>query len=234
MNYLSDSAKDLRRKSLHEELTQTLRDLIIHGSLPPGVKVPEKDLCDAYSVSRTPLREALKVLASEGLVVLEPNRGARVSLITPQDLDEVFPVMGALEALAGELACLNITDKEIREMQALHDRMLGYYRDGDLENYFAANQRIHEAVLGAAKNHTLTTHYRSLSARVQRARYVANTTPTRWAQAVEEHEEIMTHLRARDGAKLALTLRRHLENKLTAIKQYLARKSIAPAGAAPG
>ena len=221
MNYLSGPAKDLRRKSLHEELTQTLRDLIIHGNLPAGVKVPEKELCDAYSVSRTPLREALKVLASEGLVVLEPNRGARVSLITQQDLDEVFPVMGALEALAGELACRNITDDEIAEVQALHDQMLTCFRNNDLEGYFAVNQQIHEALLNAARNPTLVTHYRSLSARVQRARYVANTTSARWAQAVAEHEEIMIHLRARDSAKLAQTLRQHLENKLTAIRQFL-------------
>lgn len=223
MNYLPENAKDMRRRSLHEELTQTLRDLIIHGNLPPGVRVPEKDLCDAYNVSRTPLREALKVLANEGLVVLEPNRGARVSLITKQDLDEVFPVMGALEALAGELACRNILDSEIAEIAALHQDMLTHYRDGDLENYFIVNQKIHEALLGAARNATLTAHYRSLSARVQRARYVANMTPSRWAQAVQEHEDIMTHLAARDGEKLSMTLRGHLENKLRAVSQQLDR-----------
>lgn len=231
MNYLTEPTKDLRRKSLHEELTQTLRDLIIHGTLPPGVKIPEKDLCDAYSVSRTPLREALKVLASEGLVVLEPNRGARVSQITQEDLDEVFPVMGALEALAGELACRNITDQEIAEIQALHQQMLGHYRDLDLDSYFTANQKIHEALLAAARNQTLTTHYRSLSARVQRARYVANMTPARWAQAVDEHEEIIKHLLARNGERLAATLRRHLENKLKTVSHHLGRKAdFRPAG----
>lgn len=230
MNYLVEPGKDMRRRSLHEELTQTLRDLIVHGELPPGVKVPEKDLCDAYSVSRTPLREALKVLASEGLVVLEPNRGARVSLITQQDLDEVFPVMGALEALAGELACRNITDAELRAVQMLHDQMMQQYRGSDLDSYFTTNQQIHEAILAAAKNPTLTAHYRSLAARVQRARYVANTTPARWTQAVAEHEEIMQHLTARDGAKLSETLRGHLENKLAAIRKSLDRKG----GAAQG
>lgn len=227
MNYLVEPGKDLRRRSLHEELTQTIRDLIVHGELPPGVKVPEKDLCDAYSVSRTPLREALKVLASEGLVILEPNRGARVSPITQQDLDEVFPVIGALEGLAGELACRNITDDELRAVQALHDQMMQQYRDDDLDGYFTTNQKIHEAVLAAAKNQTLMAHYRSLSARVQRARYVANTTPARWTQAVAEHEQIMQHLSARDGARLSETLRGHLENKLAAIRQYLDRKGAA-------
>lgn len=225
MNYVAGPEKILQRKTLHEELTQGLRDLIIQGDLQPGVKVPERDLCEAYKVSRTPLREALKVLASEGLVVLEPNRGARVSLITREDLDEVFPVMGALEALAGELACQNITPAELEEIRRHHDAMVAHYRDRDLASYYAANQRIHEAILAAAKNPTLTAHYRSLYARVQRARYVANTTPDRWAQAVEEHEQIMAHLAARDGEKLAATLRTHLENKLRAVSQSLSRQA---------
>ena len=223
MSYLSEPVRDLRRKSLHEELTQTLRDLIVHGHLPPGIKVPEKDLCERYGVSRTPLREALKVLASDGLVTLEPNRGARVSPITRKDLDEVFPVLGALEGLAGELACRNITDDEIGAIRQVHDRMLGHHRVGDLARYFEDNQIIHEAILAAARNGTLSAHYRSLSARVQRARYVANMTPERWAQAVAEHEDIVTHLAARDGARLAATLRQHLENKLHAVSLQLER-----------
>ena len=225
MNYLSDTAKDIRRRSLHEELVQTIRDLIVHGKLAPGAKVPEQELCATYGVSRTPLREALKVLASEGLIVLEPNRGARVSQITQRDLDEVFPVMGALEALAGELACREITDAELEEIQALHERLLLHYREGDLDRYFGVNQAIHEAILAAAKNRVLTAHYRSLSARVQRARYLANMTPARWAAAVAEHEEIMIHLAARDGGRLSHILRGHLENKLVAVSGQLRSQS---------
>lgn len=225
MNFVPDTLKPPRRTTLHEELTQRLRDLIIHGELQPGMKVPERDLCEAYDVSRTPLREALKVLASEGLVLLEPNRGARVSPITQEDLDEVFPVMGALEALAGELACQNITPAELEEIRRHHAEMLAHYQNGHLAGYYAANQKIHEGILGAARNPTLAAHYRALSARVQRARYVANTTPDRWKQAVEEHERIMAHLAARDGARLAATLRQHLENKLRAVSQSLAHKN---------
>lgn len=214
-------ATRLRRRSLHEEVTEALREMIVSGELPLGQKVPEKELCAAYGVSRTPLREALKVLATDGLVTLEPNRGAWVSQITVGDLDEVFPVMGALEALAGELACKNITDEEVGQIRELHDRMVDHYNDRDLAGYFAVNQQIHEAILMAARNATLTVQYRSLAARVRRARYVANMTPERWRRATEEHETIMRCLEDRDGARLAETLKAHLQNKLVTVRDWL-------------
>ncbi|MFD1881267.1 GntR family transcriptional regulator [Paracoccus pacificus] len=230
MNLTAISGTQLRRRSLHEELIEALRELIVSGELPPGRKVPEKDLCDLYGVSRTPLREALKVLATDGLVTLEPNRGAWVTQITVQDLDEVFPVMGALEALAGELACQNITDKEIKAIRSLHDRMVGHYEARELDAYFALNQRIHEAILAAARNDTLATQYRSLATRVRRARYVANMTPERWRRATEEHIAIMECLEARDGQALSVILKRHLENKRETVRDWLKSQE---AGAVP-
>ncbi|MEL7544592.1 MAG: GntR family transcriptional regulator, partial [Pseudomonadota bacterium] len=98
---LHPAAGQIVRRSLHDELIERMRALITDGSLTPGEKVPEKALCAQFGVSRTPLREALKVLAHEGLVELIPNRGATVARLTVEDLDEVFPIMGALEALAG-------------------------------------------------------------------------------------------------------------------------------------
>ena len=133
------------------------------------------------------MREALKVLAVDGLVWLEPNRGAWVSKVTIEELEEVFPVMGALEGLSGELACESITDEQIEAIRTTHNKMVEYYKVRDLGNYFKANQAIHEAILDAANNKELATMYRSLAARVRRARYLANMTDKRWAKAVEEH-----------------------------------------------
>lgn len=210
-----------RRKSLHEDLTNAIREQIVNGSLAPGTKVPEKGLCAHYGVSRTPLREALKVLATDGLLTLEANRGAWVSKLTQEDLDEVFPVMGALEALSGELACKHITGAEIRKIRSLHNRMVKYHEQRDLANYFAVNQRIHEAILNAARNETLSTQYRSLAMRVRQARYVANMTQERWDQATEEHEQIMQCLEIRDGKRLSVVLKTHLGNKLETVRQWL-------------
>jgi DNA-binding GntR family transcriptional regulator len=207
------------RASLHEELVARLRDLIVEGELNPGARVPERALCERFGVSRTPLREALKVLASDGLLELLPNRGATVARLTAADLDEMFPVMGALEALAGELACARISDAELAEIRALHYQMLLHHTRGELPAYFRLNQRIHEAIMDAARNATLSRMYRSLAGRIRRARYVANMSQARWDQAVEEHEAILEALERRDGPALGRILERHLRNKCETVKE---------------
>jgi DNA-binding GntR family transcriptional regulator len=219
---LTLDAEPIRRRTLHDEMTDRLRLLIVEGELAPGAKVPERALCERFGVSRTPLREALKVLANEGLVDLLPNRGAQVSRLTLAALEEAFPVMGALEALAGELAAANITDAEIAAIRQHHQMMLAHYRGGNRKAYFAANQAIHEAILEAARNPTLIALYRGLAGRVRRARYMANMSPRRWAQAVEEHEEILEALGARDGRRLGKILKKHLANKFETVKDALA------------
>lgn len=219
MNF--QNAAPLRRKSLHEELADGLREMIVRGDLTPGTKVPEKDLCSVFNVSRTPLREALKVLAAEGLVVLEPNRGAWVSKITVEDLEEVFPVMGALESLSGELACQNITDAEIAEIRSVHDVMRRAYDARDMEGYFAANRQIHELILNAARNETLTSQYHSLATRVSRARYVAKMTEERWERAMAEHEDILQSLSSRDAVALSAVLKRHLKTKFETVRDWV-------------
>lgn len=217
-------SEPIPRRTLHDELLARLRAMIIDGDLAPGAKVPEKELCERFAVSRTPLREALKVLASEGLVTLTPNRGATISDLTLDDLEETFPVIGVLEALAGEMACVNITDAELVRIRTLHDRMIGHYERGRLAAYFSLNQEIHEMILEAARNLTLAALYRSLAGRIRQARYVANMSPERWGQAVEEHERIIAALEARDGAALGRILKDHLANKFETVKEALAAR----------
>lgn len=209
------------RESLHDRLVARLRDTIIEGDLVPGERVPERLLCERFQVSRTPMREALKVLASEGLLELLPNRGAIISRLTIEDVEEMFPVMGALEALAGELAASRISDDGIAEIEALHYQMVLHYKRGELSPYFRLNQVIHEMLLTAADNSVLTAQYRSLACRIRRARYQANMSAERWARAVAEHEEILERLKARDGCGLGSVLRRHLKNKCETVKDAL-------------
>ena len=213
--------RSISRPSLHEELVGRLQDMIVDGTLAAGEKVPERELCEALGVSRTPMREALKVLAAEGLLTLEPNRGARVRAVTIEELEEAFPLMGAFEALAGELACRHVTASQLRRVREAHARMLERYAARDRDGYFRHNQRIHELIMEASGNATLREMYRSLAARVRRARYVANMSEARWAAAVAEHEAMLEALEARDGERLAGILKAHLASKFATVREWL-------------
>jgi DNA-binding GntR family transcriptional regulator len=209
------------RETLHEKVVAKLRDLIVEGELAAGSRIAERELCERLGVSRTPLREALKVLASEGLVELLPNRGARVVEPTEADVENMFQVMGALEALSGALACRHITEAELAEISALHYQMLAHYARRQLPDYFRLNQAIHEAIMEAARNPVLKATYLGLATRIRRARYVANMSEERWAAAVAEHEALLKALVARDGEAAARILKAHLDNKSEAVRGNL-------------
>jgi DNA-binding GntR family transcriptional regulator len=201
---------DREDQSLHDETLTRLRDHIVEGNIPDGG-------------SRTPLREALKVLAAEGLVELLPNRGARVRPLSERDLGELFDLMGGLEGLAGRLACENITDGEIAEIERLHYEMYGFYLHRDMHGYFRVNQQIHQKIVEASRNTALKSTYTSLAGRIRRIRYAANFARRRerWGEAMREHESILDALRRRAGSELSDILFSHLRNKRTAAVEQL-------------
>ena len=228
---LKDSPADVRPEAPSEprllaaEVVERLRDLIIQGELAPGVKLNERVLCERLRTSRTPVREAIKYLASEGLVELLPNRGAIVTPITATTVREMFALLGALEALAGELACANASDADIAEIRALHYEMLAHHARGELAPYFRCNQRIHMRLVECAGNASLANTYRALNGHVRRARYMANFSRERWDHAVEEHEKILDALVRRDGALLPALLRSHLGNKMVVVLEALGQQA---------
>ncbi len=207
----------ITRRPLHEEATDRLRDLIVQGRLAPGSRLNERLLAAQLGVSRTPLREAFKVLATEGMVELLPNRGAIVAAMDPLRLAETLAVMGALEALAGELACASATEAQVNEIRALHYEMLAYHARGDLAGYFKFNQAIHLKIVKYSGNAVLTNMYRNLNGNVRRARYMANLSKERWDAAVREHGEILAALDARDVKRIRALLSDHLANKLASV-----------------
>lgn len=206
---------------LHETVVSQLRDLIVQGELAPETKLNERVLAEKLGTSRTPLREAIKFLASEGLVELLPHRGAVVAPLKPEKMKEVFVVLGALEALAGDLACRNATEADIADIRALHYHMLAHHARGELAQYFRYNQQIHTRFMECAGNATLAQVYSGLNAHVKRARYMANLSHERWDKAVKEHEEIIEALGKRDSARLQTMLRDHLANKLVMVMEAL-------------
>jgi DNA-binding GntR family transcriptional regulator len=215
--------------TLHGEVLTKLRDYIVVGPLSEGARIPERQLCELFGISRTPLREALKVLASEGLVDLLPNRGARVRTLSEQDIRELFDLMAGLEALAGRLACEFITEDEIAEIERLHHEMYAFYLRKEAEGYYQANQMIHTKIVEASRNAALSMAYASFTGRMRRIRYSTNQArrQERWGEAMREHEAILDALRRRAGSELSEILFVHLRHKqAAAIAHWTGSKAI--------
>ena len=161
-------------------------------------------------VSRTPVREALKLLASQGLVELLPGRGARVVRLRPEAILELFEVISGLERYAVELASARMTRRELARLQALHERMVLHYRQGRRPDYFRLNQEIHLGLVAAARNPTLKATHAVLMAKAGGSRYTALMSPERWAEAVAEHEALMQALATRDPAQAGRIMLQHV------------------------
>jgi len=200
------------RRSLHHEVVEKLRELILAGELEPRSRVNEAELCERFSISRTPLREAIKLLAADGLLDLLPHRGARVAALSGSEIDEIIQVVGALEALAGELACQCISDAELSAIETANLDMVEAWKAKDYPRYFERNREIHEAIMASTRNSALQRVYRGLSGRVQRARFSAHKTEQQWKRAIDDHNLMVILLKRRDGAALAQLMRDHIKN----------------------
>jgi DNA-binding GntR family transcriptional regulator len=222
------------RLTLPSAVANRLRELIIEGELAPGTRLNERTLCNRLGVSRTPLREAFRLLASEGLVQIQPNRGAQVVALSEEDIRESFEVMSGLEALSGELACRNITDDEVAEIRALTFEMLACHARRDLPAYYRLNRVIHDRINQAARNRLLGQMYATLNQRIQNLRFRSNFDQAKWDQAAREHMDMVEALAARDPARLAGIMRTHLRQKSEAVLENMAlsRAAAEPAGKA--
>ncbi|TFZ06355.1 GntR family transcriptional regulator [Ramlibacter henchirensis] len=209
------------RAALHEQVAQRLRQMLVENRIRPGAKLNERELSEVLNVSRTPLREAIKMLAAEGLVELVPNRGAIALALTEADVVNTFEVMAGLEALSGELAAQRVTDEELAEIRALHFEMMAAYTRHDLSGYYTLNARIHRAINAAAKNPVLTTTYNQVNARLQALRFRTNQDGAKWKRAVGEHDKMVEALCARDPAAMRDVLLTHLNNKRDTVLEQL-------------
>jgi DNA-binding GntR family transcriptional regulator len=210
----------VERRVLHEAVADRLRELIIEGVLAPGAHLNERILCEQLQVSRTPLREAFRTLAGEGVIELMPNRGAVVAALSRDDLEHAFELMTALEGLAGELAAKRATTAEVRRIRSLQAEMTQAHSRRDLPAYYRLNRAIHALIVGLAGNPMLTESHSRLNARLQAVRFRSNLNREKWDAALAEHAAMVDALAARDGARLAALLRAHLVGKrATALAQ---------------
>lgn len=207
----------IARVRLYDSVVEQMRHLIVEGSLAPGTKLNERELCDTFGISRTPLREALKVLATEGLVEITPNRGSSVSSITEKEMSELFEMMSGLESFSGLLACQRITPEELAKIEELHNDMINSYEKRDLYAYYECNRQIHDEINKAAGNTELRQIYLSINRRLQAMRFKSNLKSEKWQQAVQDHNLILKTLQERNGEKLSLILREHMLRKHTAV-----------------
>jgi len=194
------------------EIAARLRTMIQEGELPPGVRIDEKAFCDAFDVSKTPLREALKVLVSEGLVLHRQYIGYRVAPLDLNELRETFETLHGLEAHAGQLVAGRMNDAALAKIERKHQAMIDAHAAGKRTDYFRINQEIHQLIIDSAANAVLSAIYATLMSKVHRARGAANADMLRWQESHEEHEAIMEALREPGRPRLAEILRDHSEN----------------------
>ncbi len=191
-------------------VADSLRKLISSGRLAPGARLNERQLCDSLGVSRTPLREAYRILSAEGLVELTPKHGARVVELSQDDVANIFDVLAVSEGLAGRLATEKASREDLQHIASLHQQMMAAYAKRDMATYAIAAKATHDAINEAAGNPTLREIYLRLNAQVQKLRYRANLEQDNWARSIEAHEAFVAALLARDGAGVERILREHV------------------------
>jgi DNA-binding GntR family transcriptional regulator len=209
------------RRSLHDEVASRIRDMIIEGALEPGARIYEEQLAKTLGVSRTPMREALKTLASEGLIDLQAARGAMVKRFSPKDVRDMLDVLAVLEAFAARLACKEASDDQIAELRALHDRMVAFFKAKNRLEYYKLNQDFHSGVLRLSGNAALQSAHVAIQSRLKRIRYIGNSEPRKWEDAMSEHDEMIRRLEARDAEGLAAILALHMEHTWERVKAIL-------------
>ena len=205
--------------SLHDEVAATLREQIFEGALAPGSFLDEVALCERLSISRTPLREALKVLTAEGLLRHEPRRGCFVNEVTERDLDEIFPVIALLEGRCAYEAARNASDAELHELDALHERLERHAKARRINDYYATNHIIHEAIIQLADNKWLAQVIGDLRKILKLARLQQLHAPGRLDQSLSEHLAVFAALKARDSEGADAAMRTHLTRQREALRE---------------
>lgn len=216
----------VHRPSLTDIALEQIRRMIVRGHVQPGARIGEAEICEALGISRTPVREALKLLAAEGLVELRRNRNPVVSLIDARELAHLFEVESGIESLGARLAARRMTTADIRRLEALQVRMERHRTRRELEDYFDINQQIHRLVVAGAKNPVLIETHDWLLGRLERARFMALSAEGRWEQSVMEHREILAALKAGDAENAGILFAKHVERTGAIVAQTATTKTL--------
>jgi len=225
--FLSDPPMNAGRiapVALYQEVAERLRQRIYSHELQPGTWVDEQALAADYGISRTPLREALKVLASEGLVTLKPRRGCYVTEISERDLDEIFTVMALLEGQCAADTARKATDSDLARLAAIHDDLERAAAANDIDGYFEANQAFHQEMQLIADNRWLSQAITDLRKVIKLSRHHSLFSDGRLKQSLAEHREILAALGRRDAAGIEQAMREHISSGRRALAKIAARR----------
>lgn len=218
-----ERAGTTQARTLAEEAADALRDLILLEKIAPGAAIPERDLADALGVSRTPLRQAMRILEIEGLIRYSATRRPRVADPSIDELAQSLAVLGALEALAGREACANATDSETTRVNALNQKMIDTSETADPLQFFRTDMEFHRTLVVAARNVPLLETHARYNARLWRARFISSRSRPDRAGTLEQHSEIAAALTRRDADACAVALGQHLATTVVNIRKTRAQ-----------
>lgn len=207
-----------QKSTYHVQIADMLRNMIMTGKLTEGDKINEVKLCETMGISKTPLREALRVLSVEGLIRLVPHRGAFVTKPELDEIVEMFDVMSQLEGFCASQACQKMTPAEFTRLEHLHAQLEEHYRQRDQEAYIRVNNQYHSLVQKIAGNRTLNQIVDGLRKKILLYRFQSLNFPARFAESIDEHRELLDAFRERDPEKAETLMRNHLHNQSEALK----------------
>ena len=221
------AALSLSHRALYEDVAELLRQRIFNRELEPGSWIDELKIAEAYGISRTPLREALKVLAAEGLVTMKVRRGAYVTEVSERDLSDVYHLLGLLEADAAGVVALRATDAQIRELQSLHENLEAAARAGAMgrEQFFEINERFHTLLLAIADNRWRDQMVADLRKVMKLNRHNSLLKSGRIDESLAEHRAVMDAIVSRDAPLSVLRMQEHFSNGLGAASKTAPQKA---------
>jgi DNA-binding GntR family transcriptional regulator len=205
-------------EALPQEVAKRIREMIRKGVLKKGDRIVEKPLCEAMGVSRTPLREALRLLSSEGLVELIPNKGARVAEPSMRDVSEMFWVMSILEGTCARRCAERITEDGVKKLDNLHRKLEKYYLEKNHEKYMAVNHSYHSLVQGLAGSKVLSEVINGLRQKILLYRYRQIYQPNRLEQSMQEHRDLQEAFRRKDAEAAEGLMKQHLMRQCEALE----------------
>ena len=212
----------MTEKNLAEDIADQLRRDILRGRLGPGASIKERDNAAELGVSRTPLREAIRILAKEGLIELRPARSPIVSMPSVKQISDEVEVLLAVEKLSGELACVRATDDEIAAISGIVDIMSDRFETDDPLDMFETDMRFHSAIARASHNISLAEVHRTLLARLWRARFLAAVKRRNRERVIDHHRQMVTALKARDPIAIRIAIGVHLDRLVDDILDVVA------------